>query len=369
MTTPQLDTRSIIRGRLNIFVAFDWGDEIDLERAARLIGGEPHALRRRRRTPSSIEYLPPPLRLALPAPSLDVAGLCGAPATAELTIFDFAAVSVGLRVQLAATHAELAALAAELADPAQVVAAARGLSESVFEQLRPAIKDAKLSGASEEYFVFELLPAPPLPAIDQLLAGQADWLAGLVRLEAGALSADEVREAIRLHLRYSPNDLFVPDWSAAVLIDEDCDETLEAIEFTNLQLLEFRYTDQQLDARLAEAYRLIHPLARTWLPFWRSLSRPMRELGDLRIEAHAVSDRASNVLKLIGDQYLARVYRLLAARFHLDEWEQSIRRSLDVVEEVYRTISDQAATYRAEFLEIIIVLLIAFEIGMALWRG
>ncbi|MBX9788885.1 MAG: hypothetical protein K2Y37_08200 [Pirellulales bacterium] len=369
MPATELAADQPIHGRLNIFVAFDWGDEIDLEQASRLIGGEPHVLRRRRRTPSSIEYLPPPLRLALPAPALDFAALRDAAATAELTIFDFAAVSVRVRLPLCATRAQLAELAGELADPGPLVATARGLVESVFERLRPAIKDAQLSTASEEYFVFELSPAPPLPAIDQLLVGEADWLAGLVRLEAGPLSADEVREALRLQLRYAPSDLFVPDWSAAVLVDEDCDETLEAIEFANLQLLEFRYTDQQLDVRLAEAYRLIHPLARSWLPFWRSLSRPLRELGDLRIEAHAVSDRASNVLKLIGDQYLARVYRLVAARFHLDQWEQSIRRSLDVVEEVYRTLSDQTATWRAEFLEVVIVLLIAFEIVMAFWRG
>jgi hypothetical protein len=36
---------------------------------------------------------------------------------------------------------------------------------------------------------------------------------------------------------------------------------------------------------------------------------------------------------------------------------------------VYQVVSDQSATYRAEFLEIVIVALIAFEIVMAFVHG
>jgi uncharacterized Rmd1/YagE family protein len=75
-----------------------------------------------------------------------------------------------------------------------------------------------------------------------------------------------------------------------------------------------------------------------------------------------------NVLKLPGDQYIARVYSLLAKRFHLEEWEQSIRRTLEVIEGVHAVISDQAATYRTEILEIILILLILTEIVMAVTR-
>ena len=74
------------------------------------------------------------------------------------------------------------------------------------------------------------------------------------------------------------------------------------------------------------------------------------------------------MLKLIGDPYLARVYRLMAKRFHLEEWEQSIRRKLEVTEGVYRVVSDQADTYRTEFLEIIIIFLILLELILAIFR-
>jgi hypothetical protein len=224
------------------------------------------------------------------------------------------------------------------------------------------------SELSEEYFVFQLPPADALPPASTLLAKHSSWLAGLVRLEPGPLSPDEIQEALRLHLCYSPTDLFLPDWAAAVLVDSDCDETLQTIEFANLQLLEYRHIDGRLDNRMGEAYGLIHPLAKSRWPTWRMHARPLRDLGELRIEANSVFERTADALKLVGDQYLSRVYRMLSTRFHLEEWGLSIRHSLDALERVYQVLSDHAAKYRTELLELIIILLIAFEIVMAFVR-
>src|SRR5262249_19816477 len=122
------------------------------------------------------------------------------------------------------------------------------------------------------------------------------------------------------------------------------------------------------DDRLAAAYELIHPLVRSWLPFWRSHARPLRALGELKVEANGLFERTGNALKLVGDQYLARVYRLLADRFHLEDWEQSIRRKLEALADVYRPVSDQAGHSRPEALEVIVVLLILIEIVLAVFR-
>ena len=97
-------------------------------------------------------------------------------------------------------------------------------------------------------------------------------------------------------------------------------------------------------------------------------AQPLRRLGELKVEANGLFERTGNVLKLVGDQYLARVYRLVADRFHLTEWEESIQRKLEVAEGVYQVFSDQAATNRTEFLEIIVIFLIFFEILLALFR-
>ncbi len=190
----------------------------------------------------------------------------------------------------------------------------------------------------------------------------------MVQLENGPLSEDEQREALRLRISYSPHDLFVPEWSAALLVDSECEDTLQIVEYANMQLLEYRHIDDRLDDRLAGAYRLIHPLARRWLPFWRMHGRQLRDLGELRIEMHDVFERTGNVLKLVGDQYLARCYQLLAARFHLKAWAENIARALEVVQGAYQVVSDQSAMVRMEILELVVIVLIALEIGMAFWR-
>jgi len=357
-----------LHGTLHVYVAFDWGEELKLEQAQRLVPAEVHALPRRRRTPSSITYRPAPLRITLPNVPLYLSELGQTAAAAEATIFDFAAVSLALHVPFTLPPAALTQLAGWLADSTPLIQAARAVLTPLHGRLLPAIHDPRWSdNLSEEYLVFHLNPTDSLvPA--KLLEGGAAWLASLARLEAGVLSDAEIHEAVRLHLSYSPSDLFVLDWAGAVLLDQECDETLQTIEFANLQLLEYRHIDDRLDTALAGASKLTEIVTHSRLPFWRSFHGPLRTLGELRVEANGLFERTGNALKLLGDQYLARVYRLAATRFHLKEWERNIKRKLDVAEGVYQVVSDQAATYRTEFLELIVIVLIMMEIILSILK-
>jgi uncharacterized Rmd1/YagE family protein len=85
------------------------------------------------------------------------------------------------------------------------------------------------------------------------------------------------------------------------------------------------------------------------------------------VEASNLFERTGNVLKLVGDQYLARLYNLLATRFHLREWERSIRGKLEVIERVYQVLSDQVEAFRGEVLEILVIILILIEILLAIF--
>ena len=51
--SPDLTTDATVQGMLHIYVAFDWGDEVDLHRARPLIAASYQTLPRRKRTPSS----------------------------------------------------------------------------------------------------------------------------------------------------------------------------------------------------------------------------------------------------------------------------------------------------------------------------
>ncbi len=71
---------------------------------------------------------------------------------------------------------------------------------------------------------------------------------------------------------------------------------------------------------------------------------------------------------MIGDQYLSRVFDLARNRFHLGEWQQSIRRKLEVVGDVYDLLVQQSGGQRMETLELIVVVLITVEILLAIFR-
>jgi hypothetical protein len=264
------------------------------------------------------------------------------------------------------TPDELSRLAGSLADSTTLSASARALIAPTLERIRPVVVEFDLSDMVEEYFVFQLHDIRT-----DWLERDAAWVAGLVRLEQEPLSQLEIIEATRLNLSYTPHDLVVLDWAAGFVADRDCADTLQVIEYANVQLLEFRHIDDRLDDRLEAAYRLIRPARKApWSArAGRSHSRAVRSVRELEIEATSLFERADNALKLIGDQYLARVFDLASTRFHLGEWQQSIRRKLDTVGNVYDLLVQQASSTRMELLEIIVVVLIALEILLVLFHN
>lgn len=347
--------------------AFDVGYEIDLELARPLLQGESGTLPRRKRTPESIRYRPAPLRVPI-----DTTGLAlpnGVPTTqpprAELLLFDFAAISLSVQFPVRLTPEAMLELAGALADPAPLTDAARRVVAPLVERIRRAVQGFEISDISEEYFIFQVSEATT-----DWLKDRTEWVAGLVRLEPDPLSRTEVAEATRLSLSYTPNDLVTLDWAAGFVADRDCADTLQVIEFANVQLLEFRHIDDRLDDRLEAAYRQIRPTGRGFSP--RASLRPhsdaLRNVRELEIEATSLFERADNTLKLVGDQYLSRVFDLASTRFHLRDWQQSIRRKLDTVGDVYDLLVHQAGGVRMEALELIVVILIALEIVLALVR-
>lgn len=351
------------KGKLHLFVAFDWADEIRLDVANQLRPASLQELERRPRTPVSMAYRPPPLLYPLGHRTLDLCDGIKSMATYEALVFDFGGISISAVVPIDLTEEQLQFLANSLSNSSVHIEAAKQIAASLYKELEPAMSQPSWSSLFEEYYVFQIETIRDDP--HQLLSDRRDWLAATIRLDETELSQDELKNALCANISYAKNDLLVIDWTAAILFDTDCEETLQTIEFANLQLLEFRHLDELLNMRLQSAYSVLGIATQKGLPFWRTHSRPLRQLGELRLDINNIFERTSNALKLVGDQYLARVYRLMASKLHLDEWEQSIRSSLEIVNQTYQILSDQAAMMRIEILELIVIALIVIEIALA----
>jgi hypothetical protein len=133
------------------------------------------------------------------------------------------------------------------------------------------------------------------------------------------------------------------------------------LEFANVELLEMRYLDDQLDDALAESARIVG--RRGWRPpFVARLRKELRRLAEFQMDAALLFEEVNNALKLVGDEYLARVYRVASQRLHVADWDVSILRKLETLESVYQKLSDDQTQRRMELLEWIIIVLIAVSI-------
>lgn len=349
-------------GLCYVSFAYDAARFIDLAEAERRIhqATERPTIAHKRRTPSYFEYQPPPLRMSQDSETFTVSKFATRPSV-DVMIYDFGAVSVIYTLPIDGDFADLLSLSEELYDNE----ALRGNSQVRVNQLLKVIGNAAsqphMSPVVEDYIVFHVEKFSDPIDLKLFCAENGRQIAQILRAERQALSEQEVEDALAVQLSYSAHDLTLVDWNAALLIDSEGDDVRALLEFANVELLEMRYVDQKLDRALDQAYET---LSRHSWNLFRSYGADLRRLAELQVDNATLFEGVNNTLKLVGDQYLARVYRMVNRRFHLDEWDTSILRKLETLESIYEKISDQASNRRMEILEWVIILLIAFSIAL-----
>ncbi len=357
--TARSDVR-VARGTCHVLVAFDVGLSVDLDACERSIAAQRRTLRDPGRAVEYFEYRPAPIGITVDTAPIPTARWPSLP-QADVTVYDFGAVSVTYAIPCAGTLGELIALSEMLGDAASFRGPARTLVEDLLRRWGSAVREARIGPTVETYLLFHLAEVEPRLPPAALWTTHAADVARLLRSEVGMLSPEEVADATGAHLAYGTDDGTVVDWSAAVVYAPDVDDVRTVVDFANVQLLEMRHLDHDLDLALDQSYGLVSRRA-GWLGALRGHRRDARRVAQMQVDAAVLFERVSSVLKIFGEQYLARAYRHLAERFRLREWDASIQRKLQTIESIYDKLSDAAAGRRMELLEWIIVLLIAFEI-------
>ena len=339
---------AIREGAFHAYFVYDVADTIDLPRLGS-VGGSGVARAplqlRREASAGSIAYPAPPIAVTLPSSS----GF-----TIRAKVFDYGIISIRISREFAGSWQSFAALTRTLRnDPAL---------EQLLEEIGPAL-DEPHQPLLEDYFVFDVEAFVTPVTAAQLLGPCGAALASLVLGEERRLMDAEREETLRVNFSYFEDDLAVVQWDTAFVYDrrEGGAAILDILEFANTQLAELRTYDARLDAELDTIYAL-DPKRPTRRFGRKEAQQAADRLRYLIVDIIELTDRATNALKIIGDAYYARLYRGAAGRLGLKDWQKQIDSKLQSVNEMYRFSNDQAQAARGEFLELIVIVLIALEI-------
>lgn len=353
-----MDIRS---GTIAALYLFDVAEQIDLPRLREALGaGASARIVSKSAQPASLHYQVPPLVLEGEAAGLaDIDNF-----QARLKFFDYGVVSLALLRPFTGTWDDLLAASQRYVENARLEDAAEQAVRQTVERCGDTMTRPRGSFLSEDYLILAVHELDtPLDA-DALLAARGPQLAQMLRGETAPLSAQEQDEVLKNRLSYLSNDLVVPTWNAAFVYDTEAGAAaaMELFEFTNSQLLEFRYYDALLDAELARLYPALQTTS-----WWRNLfgggaTRAANQVHSLFIDVNEITDRTDNALKIVGDIYAARVLALAASRLGLARWRESVEDKLETLDDIYRFSVEQVSISRGQFLEIAIVFILVLEL-------
>lgn len=360
------DTRKLFvrKGLVHVVSAFDVGHSIDLARCKQHVAEltEVARIQHKGHAPTYFQFDPAPLQMTQEIAPLGIGSRVSTPSV-DLTLYDFGGVSVGHTIPFTGSFEELIELSCALAATELFPRDARQHVAHLLAVIESAVDRANIAEPVEDYLIFRIEEAEGMDRLDDLWTRHAGSTARLLRSESDPLSAQEVADAMSTRVSFGHEDVALVDWSSALLVDREPDDVRSVLEFANIQLLEMRFLDSALDRALDHSYEVVSRHQRWSALGFSRWSRPeLAKIGRLEIDGAILFERVGNAIKLVGDQYLARVYRATSQRFRLAEWNAGILRKLETIESIYRKVQDRSSGARAEALEWIIIALIAIEI-------
>ena len=359
---------SVARGSIIIYRIFDIAEELDLRRIedALTTAGNPSRLKIARSTGHALILRDAPLTLALGTTDVRIGkDTVKAELFARVWSYGVASLQFRLPIEQGTSWRTLIQLAACAEDDNNVDELAQIRVRELAVSLREAATLPHEPQGMEDYVIYflEQLNGVERPGD---LASRVD-IPALILGEPNQTLAEDVRRPIlESSLSYSIHDLAVIDWNSALVIDRDGSrDVVDMLEFAVTHLMEFRYFDTLLDERVAALYSAIERTHRCRSFFRNDSDRLSHEASSLFIEFSEHVERIENSLKFVGDFFLATVFRRAASRLQLKEWEDNVLRKVNALARVSEVLSEETNTRRSHLLEIIVILLILYEIVQA----
>lgn len=366
---------TVTTGHILALRLFDVAYSIDLAGAERLWTA--HALgpaaraRLSATAPKAVRFGVAPLSLELGEVELSLTGqTVRAAATARL--YDFGVVAFALKAT--ADGRDMTAFSRLMNDVqdaigpgtatetwAALMQRLRGVVGAAWHKPNPAIVE-------EDYLLGVVHAFDSKPKAGELLE-QVDFVP-LLSGEYRPLSEAARGDLLRQCHSYYEDDLVILTWDRAFIYeprgDSDVDDVLEV---ANAQLLEMRYYDDVLDAELPRMYDAVESTRQVFNMFGaRRYAGLARQLNALVAEVTELTEKVDNALQVTEDVYLARVYASALETFRVRAMHAGVERKLEIVRDTYRALYEEASSSRAELMEVTVIVLIAVEVVLAVFR-
>lgn len=356
--------KTLLKGTCYILLAFDVSQMIKLDIVENILQGKitRGGLIPKQRSPRYFGFSTQPLRYDLGKLFFRIQSV-EREVKSEAVIHDFGAISLTFSFPIENDLETIQELSEELYENESYIASARMELQRVINQITIALVKPLASNIVEDYHIFHLNNVPLDPQADSLITHNNSLITSILRGDRIGLSMQQEQEALSTLLTYTENDKLFLDWHAALLINYDSDDVRHVLEFANVALLEMRYLDNQLDQALDQAFELLTQGSINIFRF-KKIEKSLKRIGQHQVDAALLYENVHNQFKTLGDQYLAKVYRLAAQKFSLPEWEDGIQKKITTLQSIYEKISDQISHKRMEAMEIAIIVLFIVDIVM-----
>lgn len=359
----QLEPIVVTQGELVIFKIFDFAEEANLEMASALLKEKRSRGRLEEIPAEDIVFPKPPLSYSLGQHTINLTRQDHTIElearifhTGNLSLSAWISIPEGMRIE------ELLSFSLEIEN-------ARSLNDLFTKEanrLKGFLRDASIKprdGYCEDYPVF-LLKELSRPCTEE---DDKELLASLLLRERGKrrLSKRTVAEVFSTSLSYYQDDLLLIDWDSAILIDSSDGPVPAILEFASLQLQELRYYDNLVDHELNRIYQGLGKQKGLHTNLLSDASgRLLRSLLLTALELSEATDRVENSLKLIGDSYYARAYRLASEKFELPRYLSALAQKNETIRDVVSMVNAETESARSLWLEVSVVALIVIEVIM-----
>jgi len=348
-----------VQGILHLQYFYDVGTEIDLDR----LKLPPPT------TPSPIRFESPPLEESLPPITLP----SGDSVTPHLRYFSYGVVCLEFHLLFACPWDALVALAAQWVGSDAAGLTADQTLQARLARLAPAIKKPLEKPLREDYTIVELHQAldnqgQPLAAADLLLL-HGPAIVQIVRGERLPLSAGEQAEVLASSMSYTPGDLLVVGYAAALVYDQEPNATLPVLQllaYANTQLLEYRFYDDLLAPVLADVSHRLTARNRFW-NHWRGGSEAAK-LSAVQLEVMELTEKTDNAIKFLSDMFYSRAYKLASTRIGVPDYRRLVEAKLRTAGELYKFMTDRSHQTSAFVLELIVVIILIIDLTVLFTR-